>query len=289
MPIRNFNEKTLTAEVLARLRATPDPRLKQVMTSLVRHLHAFVREVRPTPEEWFRGIEFLTETGKWCDDKRQEFILLSDTIGVSMLVDFINYGRTAKATESTVLGPFFVEGAPELPMGADIARPGTPGDPCTMRGTVKDTRGKPVADAMIDVWEAAGDGFYDVQKPEGTNLRARFRTGPDGKFRFRCVRPVSYPVPTDGPVGKMLAATGRHPMRPGHLHFKFTAPGCATLVTHLFAKGDKYLDSDAVFGVKNSLVVNFKKAKSGEYEASYDFVLLPEKRPRPARKRKARK
>lgn len=289
MPIRNFNEKTLTAEVLARLRATPDPRLKQVMTGLVRHLHAFVREVRPTPGEWFRGIEFLTETGKWCDDKRQEFILLSDTIGVSMLVDFINYGRTAKATESTVLGPFFVEGAPELPMGANIARPGTPGDPCSMRGTVKDTRGKPVADAMIDVWEAAGDGYYDVQKPEGTNLRARFRTGPDGKFRFRCVRPVSYPVPTDGPVGKMLAATGRHPMRPGHLHFKFTAPGCATLVTHLFAKGDKYLDSDAVFGVKNSLVVNFKKAKSGEYEASYDFVLLPEKRPRPAHKRKARK
>lgn len=289
MPIRNFNEKTLTAEVLARLRATPDPRLKQVMTGLVRHLHAFVREVRPTPGEWFRGIEFLTETGKWCDDKRQEFILLSDTIGVSMLVDFINYGRTAKATESTVLGPFFVEGAPELPMGANIARPGTPGDPCSMRGTVKDTRGKPVADAMIDVWEAAGDGYYDVQKPEGTNLRARFRTGPDGKFRFRCVRPVSYPVPTDGPVGKMLAATGRHPMRPGHLHFKFTAPGCATLVTHLFAKGDKYLDSDAVFGVKNSLVVNFRRAKSGEYEASYDFVLLPEKRPRPERKRKARK
>lgn len=288
MPIRNFNERTLTAEVLARLSATPDPRLKRVMTGLVRHLHAFVREVRPTPEEWFRGIEFLTETGKWCDDKRQEYILLSDTIGVSMLVDFINYGGTAKATESTVLGPFFVEGAPELPMGENIAKPGTPGEPCTMRGSVKDTRGKPVANALIDVWQGAGDGFYDVQKPGGTNLRARFRTGADGKFWFRCVRPVSYPVPNDGPVGKMLVATGRHPMRPGHLHFKFTAPGCATLVTHLFAKGDKYLDSDAVFGVKNSLVVDFSKGKSGEYQASYDFVLLPAKRPRPARRRKAR-
>ncbi|MBI3373608.1 MAG: intradiol ring-cleavage dioxygenase [Betaproteobacteria bacterium] len=284
--MRNFNEKTLTAEVLARLHATSDPRLKQVMTSFVKHLHAFVREVRPTPEEWFRGIEFLTETGKWCDDKRQEYILLSDTIGVSMLVDFINYGDTKNATESTVLGPFFVEGAPELPMGETIAKPGTPGEPCTMRGSLKDTKGKPVANAVIDVWQGAGDGFYDVQKQEGMNLRARFRTGADGKFWFRCVRPVSYPVPNDGPVGKMLVATGRHPMRPGHLHFKFTAPGCATLVTHLFVKGDKYLDSDAVFGVKNSLVVNFRKAKSGEYQANYDFVLLPEKRTRPARKRR---
>ena len=289
MPIRNFSETTLTAEVLARLRATPDPRLKQVMTSFVKHLHAFVREVRPTPDEWFRGIEFLTETGKWCDDKRQEYILLSDTVGVSMLVDFINYGDAKNATESTVLGPFFVEGAPELPIGADIARPGTSGVPCTMRGSVKDLEGKPVANAVIDVWQGAGDGFYDVQKPEGMNLRARFRTGADGKFWFRCVRPVSYPVPNDGPVGRMLVATGRHPMRPGHLHFKFTAPGCATLVTHLFVKGDKYLDSDAVFGVKDSLVVNFRKAKSGEYEANYDFVLLPEKRPRPARRRTARK
>ena len=277
MPIRNFNENTLTAEVLARLRATPDPRLKQVMRGFVKHLHAFVREVRPTPEEWFRGIQFLTETGKWCDDKRQEYILLSDTIGVSMLVDFINYGDAANATESTVLGPFFVQGAPELPMGESIAKSGTPGDPCTMRGTLKDTKGKPVANAVIDVWEAGGDGFYDVQKSEGMNLRARFRTGADGRFWFRCVRPVSYPVPNDGPVGKMLVATGRHSMRPGHLHFKFTAPGCATLVTHLFVKGDKYLDSDAVFGVKDSLVVKFRKNAKGEYEANYDFVLLPDK------------
>ena len=286
MPIRNFNEKTLTAEVLMRLRSTPDPRLKQVMASFVKHLHAFVRETRPTPEEWFRCVQFLTETGKWCNDKRQEYILLSDTIGVSMLVDFINYGKAANCTESTVLGPFFVEGAPELPMGADIAAPGTPGDPCTMRGTVKNTKGKPVADAVIDVWEAGGDGFYDVQKPGGMNLRARFRTGADGKFRFRCVRPVSYPVPSDGPVGKMLSATGRHPMRPGHLHFKFNAPGFATLVTHLFVKGDKYLDSDAVFGVKDSLVVNFRKGANGEYAAKYDFVLLPEKRTPPGRRRR---
>jgi len=278
MPIRNFNEKSLTAEVLKRISRAPDKRLKQVMGSFVRHLHAFVREVRPTQDEWFRGIQFLTETGKWCDDKRQEFILLSDTIGVSMLVDFINYGKTGKATESTVLGPFFVEGAPEMNMGSSIAAPGTPGESCIVSGTVNDLKGVPIAGAMMDVWEAQGDGFYDVQKPGGMNARARFRTGADGAFRFRCVKPVSYPVPNDGPVGKMLEATGRHPMRPGHLHFKIAAPGFDTLVTHLFVKGDKYLDSDAVFGVKRSLIVDFRKNRAGEYEADYDFVLKRSKK-----------
>ena len=273
MPIRNFDEQTLTAEVLRRLEATPDPRLKEVMTSFVKHLHAFVREVRPTPEEGFAGIRFLTETGHWCDDKRQEYILMSDTLGVSMLVDFINYGKTGNATESTVLGPFFVEGAPEMALGANIAKPGTPGEPCVVRGSVAGLDGKPIAGALLDVWEAGGDGFYDVQKAEGTNLRARFRSDRDGRFWFRCVKPQSYPVPHDGPVGRMLVATGRHPMRPGHLHFKIAAPGCDTLVTHLFVRGDEYLDSDAVFGVKDSLVVDFAKNASGEYEIRYDFVL----------------
>jgi len=277
MAIRHFSEKTLTAEVLKRVGKAPDKRTRQVMQSLVKHLHAFAREVRPTQQEWFRGIQFLTQTGHMCDDKRQEFILMSDTLGVSMLVDFINYGKAGKATESTVLGPFFVEGAPELPLGASIAQPGTPGEPCVVDCTVKDMKGKPISGATIDVWEAGGDGFYDVQKPEGTNLRARFRSDVAGRFYFRCVKPSSYPVPHDGPVGKMLAACGRHPMRPGHLHFMIEAPGCEKLVTHLFVKGDKYLNSDAVFGVKESLIVDFRKNKAGVAECRYDFVLKPAK------------
>jgi hydroxyquinol 1,2-dioxygenase len=276
MPIRNFSEKTLTAEVLKRVGKAPDKRTRQVMQSLVKHLHAFVREVRPTQEEWFQGIQFLTKTGHMCDDKRQEFILMSDTLGVSMLVDFINYGKTGKATESTVLGPFFVEGAPDLPLGASIAKPGTPGEPCAVSGTVKDLKGKPIAGASLDIWEGGADGLYDVQKPEGVNLRARFRSDSEGRFHFKCITPVSYPVPHDGPVGKMLVATGRHPMRPGHLHFVIEAPGFDKLTTHLFTKGDRYLGSDAVFGVKQSLIVNFgKKNAAGEATCTYDFVLKP--------------
>lgn len=277
MAIRNFSDDTLTAEVLRRMENTPNPRLKEVMTSLVKHLHGFVREVRPTEAEWLAGIEFLTETGHWCDDKRQEFILMSDTLGVSMLVDFINHGKSVGATETTVFGPFFVKDAPEMVLGANIALPGTPGEPCSITGSVKGLDGKPVTGAIIDVWEAGGDGFYDVQKTAGTNLRARFRSDAEGKFNFKCVFPVSYPVPHDGPVGRMLVATERHPMRPGHLHTMFTAPGYETLVTHLFVRGDKYLDSDAVFGVKDSLVVDFQKSASGEYSAHYDFVLRPAK------------
>jgi len=277
MSIRNFSEDTLTAEVLRRMENTQDPRLKEVMNAFVKHMHAFVREVRPTQEEWFKGIEFLTETGHWCKDGRQEFILMSDTLGVSMLVDFLNYGKAEGATESTVLGPFFVEGAPELPLGANIAKPGTPGEPCTVTGTVKGLDGKPIPGAALDIWETGGDGFYDVQKGGGTNLRALFKADAAGKFNFKCVLPVSYPVPSDGPVGRMLTATGRHPMRPGHLHSIVSAQGFDRLVTHLFVRGDEYLDSDAVFGVKESLIVDFKKTASGEYAAHYDFVLKPSK------------
>ncbi len=286
MAIANFNEETLTAEVLRRLEGADNPRLKQVMESFVKHLHAFVREVRPTQDEWMTGIKFLADTGHWCDDKRNEFILMSDTLGVSMLVDFINYGSEANCTESTVLGPFFVEGAPDLPLGASIAKPGTPGEPCVVTGTVSAPDGAPVAGAILDVWEGDGDGFYDVQKGSGTNLRGRFRTDAEGKFWLKCVRPVSYPVPHDGPVGQLLQATGRHPMRPGHLHTLITADGFETLVTHLFTKGDPYLDSDAVFGVKESLIVDFAKTWSKEeaqkfgmeppiYRAHYDYVLKP--------------
>ncbi len=284
MAIRNFTEKNLTAEVLKRVGKAPDKRTRQIIQSLVKHLHAFVREVRPTQEEWFQGIQFLTKTGHMCDDKRQEFILMSDTLGVSMLVDFINYGKAKgklAATESTVLGPFFVEGAPEMPLGASIARPGTPGETCAVSGTVKDLKGKPIAGATLDIWEGGADGLYDVQKPDGTNLRARFRSDAEGRFHFKCITPVSYPVPHDGPVGQMLVACGRHPMRPGHLHFIIEAPGFDKLTTHLFTKGDKYLDSDAVFGVKDSLIVDFrKKNAAGESTCRYDFVLKPAKAPK---------
>ena len=284
--MREFTEKSLTEAVVQRVARTPDPRLKKIMTSLIRHLHAFVREVRPTQQEWEAGIEFLTKTGHMCDGKRQEFILVSDTLGVSMLVDFLNYGKHAGATESTVTGPFFVQGAPEIPLGGTIAGPNTPGEPAFVSGSVKTSAGKPIAGAVLDVWQASGEGFYDVQQSGGTNLRGKVRTDENGKFWFRTVLPVSYPVPTDGPVGRMLKATGRHPMRPGHLHFMINAPGYKQLITHLFTAGDKYLDSDAVFGVKKSLVVKYKKAKTGEWTVGYDFVLVPEK---PARKTAARR
>ncbi len=286
MAIRNFDAETLTAEVLRSVEAAENPRAKEVLTSLIRHLHGFVREVRPTTAEWMAGIKLLIETGRWCDDKRNEFILMSDTLGVSMLVDFLNYGKAEGCTESTVLGPFFVEGAPELPLGADIARAGTPGEPCVVTGSVRDPEGRPIAGAALDVWEGDGDGFYDVQKQDGMNLRGRFRTGPDGGFWLKCVRPTSYPVPTDGPAGRLLEAAGRHPMRPGHLHTMLSAPGFDTLVTHLFVRGDPYLDSDAVFGVKESLIVDFDRTQSPAeaarfgmeapfYRAHYDFVLKP--------------
>ena len=274
MAIRNFNEETLAAEVLRRIEDTPNPRLKQVMTSLIKHLHSFVREVRPTPDEWMTGIKFLTDTGHWSDDKRQEFILMSDTLGVSMLVDFINYQAKAGMTESTVQGPFHRPGAPEYPLGAMVAKDPPDGEPCVVRGTIRSAEGKPIAGAALDIWET-GEHGYDVQKGDPMDLRGIFRTDAEGKFWFRCVKPVSYPVPSDGPVGKMLTATGRHPMRPAHLHFMITAPGYDRLVTHIFVKGDKYLDSDAVFGVKESLIIDFKKNAAGEWEAGYDFVLKP--------------
>jgi len=284
--MREFSEQTLTEAVIKRVAATPDPRLREIMTSLIKHMHGFVHEVRPTWDEWFAGIQFLTAVGQRCDDKRQEFILLSDTLGVSMLVDLINYGKVEQATESTVLGPFYVEGSPELPLGGNIARHASDGDPCVVTGSVASLNGTPVPGAILDVWQAGGDGLYDVQKPDGTNLRARFRTNAHGEFWFRAVRPASYPVPTDGPVGGMLQTTGRHAMRPGHLHFTISAPEHERLVTHLFVKGDPYLDSDAVFAVKESLVVDCERVDSGQeaakyqvaapfYRMHYDFVLQP--------------
>ncbi len=281
----NFDEKTLTDAVLARMDRCDDPRFRQVMISLIRHLHDFVREVELTEAEWMEGIRFLTATGQKCDDRRQEFILLSDTLGVSMLVDAIAHRVPAGATETTVFGPFFVEGAPERPAWSDITN-GARGVPCFVSGTVRDTAGRPVQDAVIDVWQADGEeGFYDVQRLEGEmRCRAKIRTDAMGRYGFRTVQPISYPVPTDGPVGKMLLKMGRHPFRPAHVHTMITHPGFRPLITHLFVAGDRYLNSDAVFGVKDSLVVDFVRHGPGPapdgstmaeafVTAHYDFVL----------------
>jgi hydroxyquinol 1,2-dioxygenase len=274
MAVQRFSEKKLTDEVIRRMRKTKSKRLKQVMASFVKHMHAFVRDVKPTPEEWMTGIQFLTETGHWSTGKRQEFILMSDTLGVSMLVDALNYKAGKGATQSTVLGPFHREQAPEFQHGDTISKNASDGEPCVVSGTVKDGKGKPIAGAKLDIWEGGADGLYDSQKGDDMNLRGVFRTDAQGRFHFRCVTPSFYPVPNDGPVGKMLTATGRHPMRPPHLHFWITAPGYKPLITHLFVKGGKYLDSDAVFGVKPELIIDFKKGKDGVAQAQYDFVLM---------------
>lgn len=279
--MRNLTEQNLTDAVVARVANAKDPRTRQIMESMIRHLHAFVREIEPTPEEWFAAIQFLTATGQKCDAKRQEFILLSDTLGVSMLVDAINNRKTAGGTESSVLGPFHVEGAPELPMGTDLGA-GDRGTTVTFRGSVLSAGGTPIAGAVLDVWQTAPNGLYDVQDPSQPemHLRGRFTTGPDGRYEFHTMKPVSYPVPTDGPVGRLLDLQGRHPFRPAHTHFIVSAPAHKSVVTQLFVEGDAYLESDAVFGVKNSLVVEFRPAgqdASGRDHATvdYDFVLEP--------------
>jgi len=284
--MRNVSESNLTDAVLAKLEGAKDPRFKKVMTSLVTHLHAVIRETELTEKEWFAAIQFLTSTGKKCDHRRQEFILLSDTLGVSMLVDAINHRKPGGATETTVLGPFYVSGAKDMPMWADIAGD-APGEPAYVSGRVLDIMGRPIAGAVLDVWQTDGEGFYDVQRPGGDQqyARGKFTTGADGRYGFKTVRPVSYPVPTDGPVGKMLLGMGRHPYRPAHVHVIITAPEYERVATHLFVEGDKYLDSDAVFGVKHSLVVDFKAHPSGPApgggtsnvpycSAEYDFRLV---------------
>jgi protocatechuate 3,4-dioxygenase beta subunit len=275
--MRNLTEANLTDAVVARLARCENPRFKRVMESLIRQLHAFVREVKLTEAEWMEAITFLTATGRKCDGDRQEFILLSDVLGVSMLVDAINHQKPPGATESTVLGPFYIEGAPDLPLGADISH-GGPGEPTEVSGRVLSPDGRPIKSALLDVWQTAPNGFYSTQDPnqDRFNLRGRFRTGEKGEFFFRTIKPTSYPVPTDGPVGAILNAMGRHPMRPAHLHFIISAPGYETLTTHLFVEGDPYLDSDVVFGVKNALIVDFRtRPGSGTLEARYDFGLKP--------------
>ena len=283
--MRDFDENSITDAVLQRLAGAEDPRLRQVAQSLVKHLHAFVRDVEPSFEEWQAAISFLTRIGQMCDGKRQEFILLSDTLGVSMLVDAINHRMPAGATPTTVLGPFYVEGAPELPLGAEVAR-AMKGEALHVSGRVSTAGGGPIAGAIVDIWHSDEDGYYDVQRADqpDANLRARFRTDSEGRFHFWTLTPTSYPVPDDGPVGELLRATGRHPMRPAHVHFMIAAPGHETLVTHVFVAGDPYLDSDAVFGVKQELIAEFTQYPPGKgpdgkvmpsswRKLTYDFAL----------------
>jgi protocatechuate 3,4-dioxygenase beta subunit len=251
-----FTEERSAEVVEASFADTPDPRLKQVMTSLVHHLHAFVKDVELTEEEWGFAIDFLTRTGHMSNEVRQEFILLSDVLGVSMLVETINHRTGGTSTESTVLGPFHMVESPVRELGADIALDGK-GTPCLVSGQVTGPDGEPLAEAVVDVWQTNEDGFYDVQQPgiqPPGNLRGLFTADDEGRFWFRSVVPRYYPIPDDGPVGQLLAATGRHPNRPAHLHFIVAAPGYRPVTTHVFVADSPYLDSDAVFGVKDSLV-----------------------------------
>jgi hydroxyquinol 1,2-dioxygenase len=262
--MRQFNEHTITEAVIERFTESGNARLRTVMSALVRHLHDFVREVELTEAEWRTAIDFLTRVGQKSDDKRQEFILLSDTLGVSILVDAINHRQPKGATETTVLGPFYVENAPEQPLGANIS-PGLGGEKLFVEGDVHTLSGAPVAGAVVDVWHSDSEGYYDVQRNDLSEpaLRARFRTNPKGRFWFWTIMPRSYPVPHDGPVGEMLQASGRHPFRPAHVHFRIEAPGFEPLVTHVFVDGDPYLESDAVFAVKESLIAKFPHMPPG--------------------------
>jgi hydroxyquinol 1,2-dioxygenase len=287
MSTRNLADDDLTRAVLASFEGAGSARFREVLESLVRQLHAFASEIQLTEEEWFQGIEFLTRTGHITDERRQEFILLSDVLGLSMLVVGINNRRPPEATESTVFGPFFVEGSPAFSNGDDLAN-GAPGEPCLMQGRVLDPEGEPVPGAHIEVWMADEDGFYDVQYDELDEPRGRghLRADERGRWWFWSVKPEAYPIPNDGPVGALLAAAGRHPMRPAHVHFLVDAPGYQRLITHVFASGDRWLDSDAVFGVRSNLITAFERREAGTapdgramrtpyWTMAYDIVLAP--------------
>src|SRR6476660_5961353 len=287
--MRQFSETELTAAVIRSFDDTPDPRAKFLLQELVKSLHDYVRRTDLTFGEWEVAIDFLTRTGHKCTSSRQEFILLSDVLGVSMLVDAVNHRQRDGATETTVLGPFYVGEHKPTPHGTDISA-GLPGERMFVQSRVTDLQGKPLAGVPVDVWHADGDGYYDSQRPDyemtGPSSRARFITDADGKFFFRTILPCSYPIPTDGPVGEMILQTRRHPMRPAHVHFLVNAKGYEPLITHVFMDGDKYLDSDVVFGVKDDLVAKVEprndlempdgtKANGRWHLMSYEFHLKP--------------
>jgi hydroxyquinol 1,2-dioxygenase len=274
---RNTTEDDITAEVLRRYEGTENARLRQIMISLVVHLHAFLKDVQLTEAEWFKAIEFLTETGHMCGDTRQEFILLSDTLGVSMVVDLISNRKPDGATESTVFGPFHRMGAPEMPAGGNIAPLDEGGTPTIVTGRVLDLEGRPIAGAVLDVWQTGTNGLYDSQDPdvEGLHMRGKFRTDAEGRYLIRTVRPVHYQIPSDGPVGRLLRATNRHAWRPAHIHFAVSAEGFEPVTTHIFDSADEYLEGDTVFGVKDSLICTFVRHEDAEpyYTVDFDFVL----------------
>ena len=290
----DYNQDKLTEDVLAAFAGTPEPRLRTLMSALVKHIHAFAREVDLTPEEWLAGMKFLDATGQISTERRPEFILLSDTLGLSMMVVALAQARASggatgatPATEATVEGPFYWPGAPDLALGSDIGE-GVPGEPAFYMGRVTDLDGKPIAGALLDVWSGDGDGKYDVQlSPEPVmKARGRFRTDAEGRYWFWSIRPSFYPIPDDGPVGDMLRATDRSIFRPGHIHMQVSAPGHVMLTTHVFVAGSPHIDEDAVFGKRDSLVVDFDahapgKAPDGRemskpyHSASFDFRLAP--------------
>jgi catechol 1,2-dioxygenase len=279
--VRNLTAEELTDEVVHRLEATPDPRLREIMSSLVRHLHDFAREVRLTEAEWMRGIEFLTAVGQKCTPTRQEFILLSDTLGFSSLVDLLTQDKPEGATESTVLGPFYVPDSPTRAAGESIAVDDD-ADVAVVSGRVLALDGTPLAGATIDIWQTNSKGWYAVQQPgeqPAENLRGLYTTDADGRYEFRTVRPVEYPVPVDGPVGPLLEATARHPWRAAHIHAIVDAPGYERVVTHIFDAGRQYLDTDVVFGVKPSLIREFTATDGPDgstvWTLEHDFVLVP--------------
>ncbi len=261
--MREFDEASITRAVIERLSDCKDPRFVRVMSSLITRIHDFVRDVKLTEAEWLEAIQFLTDVGQTCTEKRQEFILLSDTLGISVLVITLNHPTGGETTDSTVLGPFYWEGAPELARGSNLAQ-GVKGEPAFYSGRVLGADGAPLANATLDIWSGDGDGLYDMQIAEsGMKARGRIRTDKEGRYWFRSIKPTFYPVPTDGPVGRMLRKMGRHPNRPGHIHMIVSAPGHSSVTTHLFVADSDYLDSDAVFGTKESLVVGFERHPAG--------------------------
>ena len=283
----NLSAENLTQAVLTSFKNSTSERFHEVMQSLVKHLHAFVQDVNLTEDEWFKAIDFLTRTGHITDAKRQEFILLSDILGVSMLVIDINNKQYAEATASTVFGPFYFEGSPPYTNGDDIAN-GASGEPCFMKGRVLSTTGEPLAGAHIEIWQADDHGLYDVQSKDSSRTygRGHLSSDSEGYYYFWSVRPEAYPIPEDGPVGELLHAANRSPMRPAHVHFMITLPGYKTLITHVFKAHDQYLNSDAVFGVRSSLITNFELHEPGIapdgkhmavpfYTMNYDFHLAP--------------
>ena len=284
---RQFNEDNLTAEVVKRLGKTKDKRLREIMTSAVKHLHAFAREVHLTEEEWFEGIKFLTQVGQKCDDKRQEFILLSDVLGLSMMVVALNHKTAPGATEATVLGPFFAHGAKEYGYGADLREGATmKGEDVWVSGRVTSLDGKPIANAALDIWQAKADGIYDLQTDGEFELRGRVKANAKGEYAFKSYKPKFYSIPMDGPVGGFVSRTSNKHMRPAHMHAIVSAPGYQQVITHVFVDGDPHLDGDAVFAVKNSLISKYRKMNdaeakkvglpAGSLKVEFDFKLAPQ-------------